>query len=70
MMVALWRLIALSGITLAAVQPRMGTGGSLLEPVEVRGLLRNLLWGHAGPIHPLTEETEICRPRAELLHLA
>lgn len=70
MIVALWRLIALGSVMLAAPKAHEGHMEFILEAVKVRGLLRNLLRSHAGPIHPLAEETEVCRPRAELLHLA
>lgn len=45
-------------------------GKDLLEPIEVGGLLGNLLRRHARSVHPLSEETQVRGPRAELLNLA
>ena len=67
MIVALCRLIALkfrvSYYGLRAAKER----GDILKPVEVSGLLRNLLRCHARAVHPLAKEAQIRRPWPQLL---
>lgn len=70
MIVALCRLIALRFHVGYYVLRTANKKGDILEPVEVSGLLRNLLRCHARAVHPLAKKAQVRRPWPQLLNLS